>query len=290
MSLKGYRILLIGGGGAIGVELTKVLLKQGASLVEARRPYPDSFSSQNIEIVPFMELSANCPKIDLIINAAGYYSVDWSSSSLKKSVDSNIGISLTIAQYILKNRVPVVTLGSYFERAPEILQPWSYYTTTKIAGVSLIEEAADQAGTAHTHLYLYDNYGAEIDRGKFIDRLINAARTGEEIIAGDEKQVQDLTSIRDIAFAIASEASKLVSGENRTSSRSFQIRSFQVLTLLDMSRIFQEVTGVELEIRWNQLEPRRRQVFELWDSAPQIENWNPTIKIENYFLQLKTIF
>ena len=290
MPLNGRKILLIGGSGAIGVALANILSKQGASLITTQRPTADNSGLQKIEITPFLELSRNCPKVDLIINAAGNYSVDWSINSLKKSVDSNIGISVTIAEYILKNHVPVITLGTYFEKAPEIFQPWSYYTTTKIAAASLIKEAADQAGTSHSHIYLYDNYGAEIDRGKFIDRLISAARTGQEILTGDGNQVQDLTAINDVALAITNEAQKLLLEQSKATSRFIQVRSFQVLTLLDLSRIFQEITGVKLHIRWGQLKPRRRQVFELWDSAPQIENWNPTIKIESYFQQLKISF
>jgi NAD dependent epimerase/dehydratase family enzyme len=110
MRFNGYKILLIGGGGAIGVELKEILIQQGATLVCTTRPGSSNNGSQNIEIVPFKELGTNCPKVDLIINAAGNYSVDWSTRLLKESVDSNIGISVTIAQYVIKHNIQFLNL------------------------------------------------------------------------------------------------------------------------------------------------------------------------------------
>lgn len=283
MELKGFRVLLVGGRGAIGRELSKILTHEGAEWFTTYRQGSRPSNSGHLELIPYQKFRQLSAPVDLIINAAGNYSLEWTSSDLMKNLDSNIGVSLTIAQYVLEQKVPVITLGTFFEKAPDRFQPWSHYTTSKIAGVNLIREAAAIAGTSHSHLYLYDNYGAEIGRGKFIDRLISAAQSKEVILAGDEKQVQDLTAIYDVANAIILEARNLLTLNNCVVMRERQIRSHRVLSLVEISTIFQEVVGVNLDIHWNHLQPRRNQVFEVWDSASMLEKWVPKIALEEYF-------
>ena len=288
MELKGFRILLVGGGGAIGRELSKILTHEGADWFTTYRQGSKPSSSGQLELIPYQKFSQPSPPVDLIINAAGNYSLEWTSSELMKNLDSNIGVSLTIAQFVLEQKVPVVTLGTFFEKAPNCFQPWSHYTTSKIAAVNLIREAVAIAGTSHSHLYLYDNFGAGINRGKFIDRLISATEGNGVILAGDGNQVQDLTAISDVANAIISEARNILQLKNSVVSRERQIRSHRVLSLEEISNIFQEITGVNLDIRWNHLEPRRNQVFEVWDSASMLEKWVPEIALEDYFRSVLT--
>jgi nucleoside-diphosphate-sugar epimerase len=283
MGLEGFRILLVGGGGAIGRELSKILTHEGADWFTTYRQGSRPTTSGHLELIPYQKFSQLTAPIDLIINAAGNYSLSWTASDLMKNLDSNIGVSLTIAQFVLEHKVPVITLGTFFEKAPDHFQPWSHYTTSKIAGVNLIREATAIAGTSHSHLYLYDNFGAEIMRGKFIDRLISAAKSQEIILAGDGNQVQDLTAISDVANAIISEARNILILNDCNVMRERQIRSYRVLSLVEISNVFQEITGVKLDIHWNHLKPRRNQVFEVWDSASMLEKWVPQIVLEDYF-------
>ncbi len=288
MKLEGSRVLLVGGSGAIGRELSKILTHEGVDWITTYRQGSKPSSSGNLELIPYQKFSQLTTPVDLVINAAGNYSLGWAPTDLMKNLESNVGVSLTIAQLVLDQKIPVITLGTFFEKAPDHFQPWSHYTTTKIAGVNLIREAAAIAGTSHSHLYLYDNYGAEISRGKFIERLITAAKTKEIILAGDGKQVQDLTAISDVANAIISEARNLLTRDDCAGMREMQIRSYRVLSLLEITEIFQEIVGVNLDIHWNHLEPRRNQVFEIWDSASVLENWVPEIALEDYFRSVLT--
>jgi UDP-glucose 4-epimerase len=133
-------------------------------------------------------------------------------------------------------------------------------------------------------LVLYDNYGGNTGRRKFIDQLIELASTESTLDATEGLQVQDLTHIDDVCSAFLAALKYMIDNQNFVGVR--QVRSGEVLSLREIVTLFNHHSSIQLKVNWGSRPYRHKEVFKIWDCAPIMENWSPTKKIAEYFLEI----
>ena len=274
-------ILVTGSRGVIGRVLCPELRNLGYEVIGTRRELQEPEDDREVSIKPWSSDFSCSKKIDLIIHLAGDYLTQYELSAIKNCFEANLGLAATIAHFQSRDPVPLIALGSFFEKAPEEFQPWSFYANSKMASFSLLKESAFLSKTKLVYLYLYDTYGSNTSRGKFIDILLDTLGKTKEIDASEGYQIQDLTHIEDVVSGITQMVTDMDGIEIGT--HEFQIRSREVFSLRGLVDLCNSLSSELITANWGKYPYRNREVFELWDSAPDLPNWKPVHTVTSLF-------
>ena len=275
------KILVTGSRGVIGSKLCDILRDQGYHVIGTRRINQSASNLDEVIIEPWKNISNKSNEIDLVIHLAGEYITRFEPDAIQECFNSNVGLAASIAQFQVQTKVPVIAVGSFFEKAPNEFQPWTYYAVSKNASFALLKEAAIQSSSKLMYLYLYDTYGSQVSREKFIDLLVGSINKQVALDASEGLQKQDLTHIDDVARAIVQASTYISSAENGVYE--FQVRSREVFTLRELADLANSEIKKPIEINWGKYPYRRKEVFNLWDSANDLPNWKPNHSLKDYF-------
>lgn len=232
-------------------------------IVEAKR---DPKGPNEIKLDSWTMDSPNT-NIDLVIHFAGKYLTDSSVGSIKTVHDSVIGTATAIADYCGRTKTPLIALGSYFEKAPDNFQPWSYYATAKTAALNILENAADLNQFALRYVYCYDTFNEDISRRKIVDVLLDPSTERLELSEGMQRM--NLTHVDDVVEAINALAVAFM--ENPDGVLKYQIRSNQnEFTLKEIAEKINSLRSNKIELIYGAKPYRQKEVFQVWDCAPSI--------------------
>lgn len=205
--------------------------------------------------------------IDLVIHFAGKYLTDSSIESIKVVHDSVIGTAAVLADYCGTTKTPLIALGSYFEKAPENLQPWSYYSTAKTAAFNIIHNSSKTNKFAFNYVYCFDTFSEDLSRKKIVDVLLDSTTQRLELSEG--KQKMNLTHVEDLVEGINLLALSLL--EKPEGISEYQIKSEQnEFTLREIAEKINLLRDKKIELVFGAKPYRHKEVFELWDCAPAI--------------------
>ena len=265
---------MTGNRGVIGRQIYQRLLSNGYSVVGSRRVGQDLIKGVNdVVIAPWIPIEIEEFKPDYVLHLAGYYGTSQDFIEIQKTIDSNVGLSASIAELISRLKVPVIATGSFSEKYPGP-EGLSYYAVTKIAGKNLISQVALNLKVKFDYVYLYDTYSLDTSRNKFIDLLWNLRKDSPPLPASGGAQVQDLVYIEDVVACYL----KLLSPVRIQNAicNDWQIRTGKELNLLEVAEIVGKIKGFDLPVEWGRLPYRNREIFNLWECAPYLNEKSST--------------
>ena len=276
---------IAGMGGNLGTVVAKLLIAQDSYEVVRigwHRKQEEEFNFHSEKRV----ITYQDRKLDLIINLANYYNPNPIQDDLPGMKSAITGIAESICQAIAEWRVPVISASSYFQFCPKHLAPWSEYAIMKQKAQDRMIDFAEKYKTPFSDFILFDNYGGN-DRGKFLDKLIEATFKGNIMSATKGQQVLNLTHVKDQAEAFSDEVAAMLSNKSGTINI-FELRSKENYTLVKLAELVQKVSGRKLIIEWGSIPYRTKEVFEIWPTGYESPpNWSPSTLLEEY---LKNLF
>jgi nucleoside-diphosphate-sugar epimerase len=266
-----------------------MLTKAGHSVIGTKRLEQSETNNTEVTIKPWDNALDPVPGVDLVIHLAGIYRTKYEQSAVRDCFESNVGLASTIANIQMKTKVPIIAFGSFFEKAPAHLQPWSYYAISKTAALNILKESAIKSNSKLVYLYLYDTYGASKSRQKFVDLILEAIEDNKALDASPGLQIQDLSHVDDVVKAIIHVVDSL--DTFKIGIHEFQVRSREVVTLQQLANLAATQSNRALTINWGKYPYRDREVFELWDCAEDLPNWRSVKSLETFFFEyFETIF
>jgi hypothetical protein len=268
------KLLVLGSGGNLG----KTFLKQ---------PFLREFEIIDTSLESFLinkkakiELwnSIQVPRgfvPDIIINLTNKYYPRPTSTQIVEMRDSILGIGNAILKSNLKWNAKIIQFSSYFQYAPRELSPWSEYSDVKNELIKLLNK-----DNYLVEIVLYDNYGGS-RKDKFLDLVINASKNNSKVDANPGESLLNLTHIDDICLGLdlVLSNSKSMAFDN---TKKIQLKSSQTLTLREVVSIINTISGNKVNISWGALEYRAKEVFAMWESAPNLLGWSPKRSLEEY--------
>lgn len=263
--------------GSTGVLAKKFIAEYGHlyKIVEAKR---NPSNKTEISLSSWILEEPNT-HIDLVIHFAGKYLLDESLVSVNTVFDAVVGTAASVANFCARNKTPIIALGSYFEKAPGDLYPWSYYASAKKAAFELLEISARDNGYAFTYLYCYDTYGEDINRRKIIDVLLDPTTRTLDLSGGMQRM--NLTHTKDFSVAIRNITESILSGTRNIEV--FQIRNkVDEFTLKEIAEMINNIRQNKIQIKFGAKPYRKKEVFSIWDCAPSIPGWSPKISFEEF--------
>ncbi len=203
-------ILVFGGEGQLGRELTARAAQAGVALVGLRRSEADIADGDAVRNA----LAENAPS--LVVNAAAYTQVDRAEAEADAAFRTNATGAGVIAAACAAAKLPLVHISTdyvfdgtkataYTEADP--ISPLGVYGKSKAAGEAVVREACTRHIILRT-AWLYGVYGAN-----FLKTILRLARERDELrVVADQRGCP--TGTADIADAILAIAPRLTAGDN----------------------------------------------------------------------------
>lgn len=277
----------------------KTILVTGATGVLAKR-FISKFSSEfriirglrnptmpdEVQIDSWKEIETKI-QLDAIVHFAGKYLVDDSVQSVKLVSDAVVGTATALANFCKIQKTPLIALGSYFELAPRELQPWSHYSIAKESAARILELVSLSHEIPMRYLYAYDTYGENLSRGKVVDVLLDSRTQELDLSLGEQKM--NLTHEDDFVDAIKISLEDLISKGVGFSQR--QIRnSKDEFSLRNIAEIVNSHRARKINLQFGAKPYRKKEVFNIWDCAPNLEGWSPRVHFEDFVSQKVGVF
>jgi CDP-3, 6-dideoxy-D-glycero-L-glycero-4-hexulose-4-reductase len=267
-------ILVTGATGVLAKHFVSQYTSEFRIISGVRKPtQPNS-----IQVDSWTEIQSQV-KIDAIVHFAGKYLVDDSPLSTQLVHDATVGTATALANFCKEHRTPLLALGSYFELAPLNMQPWSHYTIAKQAAAKIFEDASTKYGIPMRYVYAYDTYGQDLSRRKIIDVLLDPKTEMLELSPGDQKL--NLTHENDFVEAVKLALEELFS-EIGTFEK-LQIRNNNdEWTLREIAETINSFRVKKIDLKFGSKPYRSKEVFEVWDCAPTIQEWSPKTNFQDF--------
>jgi CDP-3, 6-dideoxy-D-glycero-L-glycero-4-hexulose-4-reductase len=233
-----------------------------------------------IQVESWKEISTSI-EFDAVVHFAGKYLVEDSAESVKIVHDAVVGTATAIVEFCKTNKTPLVALGSYFEQAPKELSPWSHYSIAKKSASKILELASTTHGIPIRYLYAYDTYGDDLTRGKIVDLLLDPTTQKLELSPGEQKL--NLTHEDDFVAAVKLTLDDLI--VNRGHFKASQIRNDKdEFTLRHIAEFINSKRTNQIDLKLGVKPYRKREVFNTWDCAPNVEGWIPKFLFKDFVI------
>lgn len=270
-------VVVTGASGFLGTAVVSRLLSDGLPTVAVggpriRRP---TFRSE-VDWLPYSaDLEALAQQIadqkpSVVIHCATHYVLSHEPSDIAPMFDANLHFGTHILEALKTSDAQFVNISTYFQHQRTAKgQSTSMYAISKSAFSSIVQWYGGNTGLKITDLTLFDTYGPGDERNKLIPGLLACARSGTTLELRSASAAVDLCYVDDVVAAIASVVSKRESG-------SWSVRWGQPITVADIARTTEEVTGRRVVSRFND----SLVVAGLpTEAPPMLSGWRPSVEL-----------
>ena len=285
------RVLITGGAGFIGTRLARACLQQGwevAILYRSRIGKSDPIHVlEEIQAFPIHDNGAGAFDIlgkfhpDLVFHMASMFTAVHQREDVQSLVDSNIGFATQVLEAMARHSVPyLVNTGTSWQHAAQgDYEPVNLYAATKQAFQDIVEYYVAAASLRAITLQLFDTYGPNDPRAKLLGLLERASLDHSSLEMSPGHQLIDLVYVDDVVRAFLVAAKRLVEG-NAQGHEIYAISSGRPVTLRDLVKIYEKVSGRSLNIVWGGRPYRQREVMIPWERGTRLPGWAPQITLE----------
>lgn len=290
------RALVTGATGFIGSHLVRRLSSDGWQVHSLVRPTSDTEQLQRQ--VPDLQthvVSADCPSVveaverarpDVCWHLATHFIAQHETRDVDALIDANIGFGARVLEGLARagtnNLVYTGTAWQHYRGQP--YAPTSLYAATKQAFQTVARYYTDTTQLSMVALKLFDTYGPNDARGKLVSVLLNAAASGATLEMSLGQQYIDLTHVDDVVSALLVAAD--YPAPDGTPMIEHSVKSNNPITLRQLVKMVEEVSGRELQIRWGARAYREHEMMSKWEIHSFLPGWKPVIPLQQGLAQL----
>jgi nucleoside-diphosphate-sugar epimerase len=289
-------VLITGASGYLGSHLATALLKSGVPVAATVRPVAtvpsgvtgaepaqrripagviELSSEENAE-----SLSASFKKhgIKTVYHLATNFISEHTPAQIPSLIQSNVEFGTRIAEAsALAGVNRFLNIGSFWQNYEgKAYSPASLYAATKQAFETVLTYYAEVRGMAVMTLKFAAVYGPHDPRGKIIDLLIDALKSGKSLALSPGEQLLDLIQVEDAVRAVLC-GGELLEKLSPGQYRSYSVTSGHPVTLKELVEILAKLTGKKPMIQWGAKPYRKREFFKDWVCDERLPNWQPQI-------------
>ena len=296
-NIKNLKILVTGASGYIGSELVTKLTGLGCSVAVIKRASSNLTSLNHVlDKIGIYECDSSTESVikivkdcnpDVVVHLASLFIAEHKSADIENLIASNLLFSTQIVEAMKHNNVKfLVNTGTSWEHFNNSkYNPVCLYAATKHAFESILEYYVQTSDLRVITLKLFDTYGPRDTRPKLIPFLQKLALTGEKLAMSKGQQLIDIVYIDDVIEAFVLSMKRLRSLEPK-SNESYAVSSSDPITLKDLVLIFQEASGLKMNINWGMREYRAREVMIPWNDGCDIPGWRPEVGLLEGFSRI----
>jgi len=299
-NLKNKEILVTGGCGFIGSEVTKQLSNIGANvtifdnLSSGKEEYIKNLTNVHLikaDLCDDSKVQSAIQEKDFVINLAALPFIPDSYYYPKKFFDVNVNGTIELALAAIKEKKiqrfihisssEVYGSARYIpmdENHPTI--PQSTYAVSKLAGERVIFTIHKEHNLPAVIIRPFNSFGPNITQPYIIPEIINQLlNDSNEIKLGNIHSKRDLTFVSDTARAII--LSLVVEG---VIGETLNVGSQRSVSVINLVKMISKIMSKEVKIK---IEPDRFRPFDVdtlvcnYDRADRLLEWKPEVSIED---------
>jgi len=221
ISLKGKKIIVVGGNGYLGSFLVKALKEKEAKVFIISKNCKYSDNEFKVDITNFEDVNTIIQKInpDIVYHLAANISRtrDFSiyNSMAAVNVDGTLNILKSLenidSHFIFTSSSEIYGNNISPFKEDQAPKPVSPYSLTKINAEMLIETYCKNYNKKYTNLRVFNFFGEFMPEDFFIPQMIKTLKRGEDFLMTKGEQVRDFLYVKDVVNAL------LLTAENTNS-------------------------------------------------------------------------
>jgi nucleoside-diphosphate-sugar epimerase len=217
-----------------------------------------------------------------IVHFASCFLAVHTPEDIDDLVSSNITLGTKLAEASLGTSVEFfITTGTFWQHYdpnPSYV-PTNLYAATKQAFGDVLKYYESTSSLKTLQLLLNDTYGPKDPRKKLISLLMSGLDKPLDMSPGE--QLIELTHVQDVCHAYIHAIKLLTSPEGaKYSGATFTVSSGEAMSLKDIVKTVERVTGRVLPINWGKRPYRDREVMVPWQHGTPLPGWKAQIKLE----------
>lgn len=284
------KILMSGATGFIGQNLVKALLDKEYEVHTILRADSDTSKIDtraklfryNEDINTLINYFQN-EAFDGVIHLASLFLATHTKENIAELISSNIkfGTELLEASKTAHTKWFINT-GTFWQNYNnETYNPVNLYAATKEAFENIAKYYVETSDLIFTTLKLNDTFGPNDTRNKVFNLWSKIAKSGETLEMSAGEQLIDISYIEDIISAYTLLIEHLHSDKAIDfNKQTFAVKSNERLSLKELSKVFEEVANVKLNIKWGAKPYREREVMIPWENGQNIPNYKPNYTLK----------
>lgn len=273
------RVLVTGATGFIGRHLVARLVAGGHDTHALLRPTSDATPLPDAVTVHrdggALDALLGSIRPEAVLHLATRYQHGHAHGDIAPMLEANIVLGARLADAAARcGTRAFVTLGTGAQHAGDGATPATLYAASKQAFETVLGAIARGQGLGTVTLIVFDTFGPGDTRGKILDRMINAARTGTPLALSPGGQAIDLVHVEDVVDAVVLAAEGLLDGTIASGSR-FALSSSTPMTLREIADAVAASLGRPVPAQWGALPYRPGEVMLPWRGGTPLPGWLP---------------
>lgn len=285
------KILVTGATGFIGQNLIKSLIEKGYIVHILVRENSDiSMMDKSINIFRYNENIDTLialfekEKFDGVVHLASLFLASHNSSDISNLIYSNIKFGTELLEAAKISNVEwFINTGTFWQNYENSdYNPVNLYSATKEAFENIAKFYVETSEIIFTTIKLNDTFGPNDTRNKVFNLWNKIAKTGERLDMSAGDQIIDISYIKDVVSAYTVMIDNLnQKDKNIHKNKTYVIANNEVISLQQLSKIFEKVTKTTLNINWGGRDYRDREVMKPYSLGKTVPNWEQKFKLED---------
>ena len=276
------RVILTGASGFIGRNLLLKLIKNNFDVITISRNPIEFYSNKHKNIIyknSYESLITQFDKIPIysVIHLATYFLQNHNSSQVSQLINSNLLFGNHLLELTKELNInSFINTSTYAQSVNGIsYDPQNLYTATKEAFEKIIKfYNLTIPTTKFITLELFDTYGYNDSRPKFINLLLKSIVNGEDFKMSEGNQEISYQFIDDVTDAYLSCLTNQIENVTPFGSK-YSIFNGEVYKLKDLANIINESTGKRIKILEGFYPYRHREIMTIKANYEILPNWTP---------------
>jgi len=265
---------------ANGVEV-HVVVREGSDLSLFEKEV--KFFHYDQEISTLLEYTER-EQFDGVIHLASLFLAAHTPQDIPALIDSNVRFATELLEAAKSTHIGwFLNTGTFWQHyESDGYNPVNLYAATKEAFEVIAKYYTETSNLLFTTLKLNDTFGPNDTRNKVFNLWSKIAQTGETLEMSAGEQYIDISYIEDVVEAYFLLCKALNEDEKQTlQHREFVVTQEQRVTLKELSLIFQNAIGKNIDITWGAREYREREVMEPYNNGERVPGWQQKYSLED---------
>jgi nucleoside-diphosphate-sugar epimerase len=285
------KILITGATGYIGSHLVNALKEKHEIHVLVRpstnvNDFEHTFCFENNIAVLHSYIEEH--QIEGIVHLASLFLSSHKDTDIKNLIDSNIYLGTAILEAAQKTNMKwFLNTGTFWQHyIPDTQEynPVNLYAATKQAFIDVAKYYTQTSNVKFVTLKICDTFGPNDTRSKIFNLWNKIAESGETLMMSPGEQYIDMLYIDDIVSGFI-HLINLLSSHGEVESN-YALYAEKRYKLKDLAILYQNITGMKLNIQWGGRTYREREVMEPWKMGNRLPGWKSEIPLNEGILKI----
>lgn len=285
------RVLITGATGFLGQHLIEEILKNDLYDVVIINKSGKKIVNKYKREIEYLKYdgtyeSISClGEIDCVVHLATDFKSLHKTCDVNNLILSNIQFGTHLLEYMKNTEIKnIINISTYAISIDGInYSPQNLYAATKKSFEDILTYYSQAYSINVFNLECFDMYGLNDNRGKFIDLLLNAAKSGIEFKMSKGEQEIGYIYVDDVVNALLIAIQQL-QDKTHIGFENFSLCGSEVLTLAELVKKVEDTLDLSIKISNDFYPYKDREIMKVAPRFSKLPTWTPKFKLSHGIL------